>query len=71
MSDIYDIVLLFTMLAKTESNVRRNRRRRTTQSNEDIAKNQMLLAISLEKSLLWAWISNKKNIKGASCIIQI
>ncbi len=64
MSDIYDIVLLFTMLAKTESNVRRNRRRRTTQSNEDIAKNQMLLAISLEKSLLWAWISNKKNIKG-------
>ena len=61
MSDIYDIVLLFTMLAKTESNVRRNRRRRTTQSNEDIAKNQMLLAISLEKSLLWAWISNKNN----------
>ena len=61
MSDIYDIVLLFTMLAKTESNVRRNRRRRTTQSNEDIAKNQMLLAISLEKSLLWVWISNKNN----------
>ena len=70
MSDIYDIVLLFTMLAKTESNVRRNRRRRTTQSNEDIAKNQMLLAISLEKSLLWAWISNKKVTINKSFVPQ-
>jgi len=38
-------------------------RRRTTQANEDIAKSQTLLAISLEKSLLWAWISNKTVIK--------
>ena len=45
-------------------------RRQTTQANEDIALSQMLLAISLEKSLLWAWISNKKVTINKSFVPQ-